>query len=78
MKNPDGFMTSDCLMRMERDGRLIDEVDKPMRNYLHSGQPIPQALIDHRQALLDVPNNNTPDKDENGWLINVNWPTKPE
>lgn len=72
------IMDANDLMRKERYGKLIDEVDKPMRNYLHSGQPIPQSLIDHRQALLDVPENNVPEIDEDGNLTGVTWPNKPE
>ena len=77
-KNPDSYIPADVLMRRERQAKLIEEVDIPMRNFLHSGKEIPETLIKHRQALLDVPQNNTPDKDENGQLTNVHWPTKPE
>ena len=65
-------------MRMYRDGKLQEEVDIPMRSYLHSGQAVPQDLIDHRQALLDVPDNNTPTLDKDDELTGVTWPTKPE
>ena len=65
-------------MRKERDMLLLQYVDIKMRDYLHSGQAIPQAWIDYRQAVLDVPQNNTPEIDENEELINITWPTKPE
>ena len=65
-------------MRRDRDLLLQEYVDITMRGYLHSGQSIPQNLIDYRQALLDVPQNNTPEVNEDLELINVNWPTKPE
>ena len=71
-------LTPDDFMRRERFGKLADEVDKPMRNYLHSGQAIPQNLINYRQALLDVPENSTPAFDGDGELTGVTWPTKPE
>ena len=58
--------------------KIEEYVDITMRGYLHSGQSIPQNLIDYRQALLDVPQNNTPEVNEDLELINVNWPTKPE
>ena len=32
----------------------------------------------YRQALRDLPANNTPSLDENGNLTGVTWPTKPE
>ena len=65
-------------MRKMRYGLIIDNVDKPMRNYLHNGQTVPQNLIEYRQALLDVPENNTPTLDSDGNLTGVTWPTKPE
>ena len=65
-------------MRRERHYLLIENVDIPMRNYLHSGEAVPQELIDYRQALLDVPKNNTPTLDKDGNLTGVTWPTKPE
>lgn len=37
-----------------------------------------QAQLDYRQALRDLPANSTPSLDENGELIGVTWPTKPE
>ena len=65
-------------LRKKRYGLLIDNVDIPIRNYIHSGRAIPQALIDYRQALLDVPENNTPELDSDGNLTGVTWPEKPE
>jgi len=77
--NKDGWdLPAPARMRMYRDGKLAEEVDIPMRNFLHSGHAIPQDLIDHRQALLDVPENNTPELDEDDELTGVTWPTKPE
>ena len=32
----------------------------------------------YRQALRDLPSTAEPQLDENGFLINVTWPTKPE
>ena len=42
-----------------------------------SDQTPSQAWIDYRQALRDLPANSTPELDENGNLINVNWPVEP-
>lgn len=36
-----------------------------------------QAQIDYRQALRDLPETADPELDENGNLINVNWPEEP-
>ena len=65
-------------MRRDRDMLLLQYVDIKMRSYLHSGQAIPQDWIDYRQAVLDVPQNNTPELNEDLELININWPTKPK
>ena len=46
---------ADWQMRLQRNRLLVDNVDKSMRNYLHSGKAVPQSLIDYRQALLDLP-----------------------
>jgi len=76
--NKDGWeLSAPDRMRMYRDGKLQEEVDILMRSYLHSGQAVPQDLIDHRQALLDVPENNTPELDSDDELTGVTWPTKP-
>ena len=72
------MLSADDLMRKERHGLLIENVDIPMRNYLHSGKAIPQSLLDYRQELLDIPQNNTPKLNKDGELTCVNWPTKPE
>ena len=37
-----------------------------------------QAPLDYRQALRDLPQYSSPELDENGNLINVNWPEKPQ
>ena len=37
-----------------------------------------QAQLDYRQALRDLPANSSPKLDENGNLININWPEKPQ
>ena len=42
-----------------------------------SDQTPSQEWIDYRQALRDLPANSTPELDEDGNLINVNWPVEP-
>ena len=66
-------------IRRTRYGLLIDNVDNSMRNYLHSGQTIPQSLIDYRAELLDITKDiSGVDLDSDGQLTGVTWPTKPE
>ncbi len=42
-----------------------------------SDQTPSQEWIDYRQALRDLPANSTPELNEDGNLINVNWPVEP-
>ena len=42
-----------------------------------SDQTPSQEWIDYRQALRDLPANSTPELDEDGNLINVDWPVEP-
>ena len=72
------ILPAEAQMRRERHYLLIENVDIPMRNYLHSGEAVPQELIDYRQALLEVHKNNTRTLDKDGNLTGVTWPTKPE
>ena len=65
-------------IRRIRYGLLIDNVDNSMRNYLHSGQTIPQSLIDYRKKLLDMTKDISGiDLDSEGNLTGITWPTKP-
>ena len=61
------------LLKEERN-RRIAEADW---RFL-SDQTPSQAWIDYRQALRDLPENSTPELDENGQLTNITWPEKPE
>lgn len=60
------------LLRIERN-RLLQETDWRFRSDLTPSQ----AWIDYCQALRDLPETQTPTLDENGNLINVNWPEPP-
>jgi hypothetical protein len=76
--NPEWRTASDGLMRYaalrkERD-RLLVETDW-MAN---SDVTLPAAWKTYRQELRDLPAASTPDFDEDGKLIGVTWPTKPE
>ena len=61
------------LLREERNKRL-QETDWRFRSDLTPSQ----EWIDYSQALRDLPSTASPELDENGQLINVTWPTKPE
>jgi len=43
-----------------------------------SDRQMTQKQKDYRQALRDLPSTANPSLDNNGDLINVTWPTKPE
>jgi len=40
-------------------------------------RPFTQHELDYRQELRDLPENSSPELDENGELIGVTWPTEP-
>ena len=61
------------LLKEERNQRIAESDWRFL-----SDQTPSQAWIDYRQALRDLPANSTPELDENGQLINVTWPEKPE
>ena len=65
------------LLRIERD-RKLTEVDWWTSRAL-DGTPLTTEQIAYRQALRDLPENSANVAiDENGTLINVEWPVKPE
>jgi len=65
------------LLRIERDRKLA-EVDWWTSRAL-DGTPLTTEQIAYRQALRDLPENSANVAiDENGTLINVEWPVKPE
>lgn len=66
------------LLREERNRRLVDEVDVRTMPYHNQNLAVPQALVDHRQALCDLPATASPTLDENGQLAGVDWPTPPD
>jgi len=65
------------LLRIERD-RKLTEVDWWTSRAL-DGTPLTEEQTAYRQALRDLPENSANVAiDENGTLINVEWPVKPE
>ena len=59
------------LNRSMRDAKL-QEADVQVLRFLETGAPVPQAWLDYRQALRDVPQTQDITK------LEIVWPTKPE
>jgi len=60
------------LLRLQRD-QLLAQTDW----WVLPDRTATQAQLEYRQSLRDLPANSSPELDENGNLINVNWPEKP-
>jgi predicted nucleic acid-binding Zn-ribbon protein len=64
-------------MREQRDA-LLDKSDKYMtRDYPHRLEKDIQDWEKYRQALRDLPITSRPTLDEDGNVLNVDWPTPP-
>lgn len=63
------------LLRLERDRRL-SEVDWVVVRAVSQGISLSQEWNDYMQALRDLPQNSNPELN-NGQLINITWPEKP-
>ena len=64
-------------LREERNKKL-DETDKYLTSdFVYPSGVTKQNWLDYRQALRDLPSISEPEIDENGNLINVEWPTPP-
>lgn len=61
------------LLRQQRN-QLLSNTDW----WVLPDRTVTQAQLDYRQALRDLPQYSSPELDENGNLINVNWPEKPQ
>ena len=53
------------LQEMEQFGKGLED------------RPFTQHELDYRQELRDLPENSSPELDENGELLGVTWPTEP-
>ena len=60
------------LLRLERN-LLLQQTDW----WVLPDRTATQAQLDYRKALRHLPANSSPKLDENGNLINVQWPEKP-
>ena len=63
------FETASKNVRVKRNGLLFDS-DWLIPFHMERGEVIPTALIDYRQSLRDISN-------QDGFPYNVIWPTKP-
>jgi len=64
-------------LRQERNKKL-DKTDKYLTSdFVYPSGVTKQNWLDYRQALRDLPSNSQPELDQNGNLINVEWPTPP-
>ena len=66
------------VLRRERNIKLND-TDKytSIPDWPHTTEEIKQSWLDYRQTLRNLPSNSSPQLDDNGELINVNWPIPP-
>ena len=61
-------------LRIERNKKLVESDWTQVNDCVLSNI---EAWKTYRQALRDLPQNSTPELDENGGLTNVTWPTPP-
>tara|TARA_B110000858_G_C17719603_1_gene434617 strand:+ start:374 stop:751 length:378 start_codon:yes stop_codon:yes gene_type:complete len=65
------------LLRDERNFRIMETDKYGLIDYKFSSDEEKQAWLTYRQLLRDLPNNQTPQLNSEGELINVTWPTPP-
>jgi hypothetical protein len=64
-------------LQRQRDKRFRDVDWVTLRSY-RTGVPIPQEWLDYMQALADITATHQNPKLENGKLVNINWPERPD
>jgi hypothetical protein len=64
-------------LRRQRD-RRFREVDWISLASYRTGDPIPQEWQDYMNALADMPQTHPNPKLENGQLVNITWPERPD
>lgn len=69
-----GSLTALEQLRGIRQGKLqeMEQYGKGLED-----RPFTQHELDYRQELRDLPENSSPELDENGELLGVTWPTEP-
>ena len=65
------------ILRYERDIILIESDKYSLPDWPHSSDTKRQEWLTYRQALRDLPSNQTPQLDSDGNLTNEIWPTEP-
>ena len=65
------------ILRNERLFKIMETDKYGLADYPFSSDTKKQEWLAYRQALRDLPNNQTPQLDSNGMLTNVTWPTPP-
>jgi hypothetical protein len=65
------------VLRRERYEKLKNCDVYGLNDFPFSTEEIKQSWLDYRQALRNLPSNSSPQLDDNGELINVNWPIPP-
>ena len=61
-----------------RRGKLKETDFLVMPDYPHSSDSEKQQWLTYRQELRDITKYVTPKLDNNGFLVNINWPTPPK
>ena len=65
------------ILRKERLFKIMDTDKYGLADYPFSSDEKKQEWLAYRQALRDLPSNQTPQIDSDGNLTNVTWPTPP-
>lgn len=65
-------------LKSVRRGKLKETDFLVMPDYPHSSDSEKQKWLTYRQELRDITKHTTPMLDNNGFLINVNWPIPPK
>ena len=65
------------ILRKQRDMLLKKTDVYGLADFNFKTEESKQAWLEYRQALRDLPSTSQPSLDENGYLINVTWPTPP-
>jgi len=66
-----------ALLRKQRNEKMLKTDFYFVNDFAHKTDEKRQEWLAYRQALRDLPNNQTPQIDSDGNLTNVTWPTEP-
>ena len=65
------------ILRRERDILLMESDKYALPDYPHISETKRTEWFTYRQSLRDITTTQTPSLDEDGNVININWPTIP-